>query len=125
MPLIAIKFEKVKSAAPDFLLPEKPGQLLVGLDGTGAVGWRHADGSIVAPGPDDAGGAPGPLLVRNSIVRPDGAAVAVPMGTRMRSDSEGILQPIIIDSTDGSERPVITSQVTTPRVRVRVRVRLG
>ena len=93
MPLIAIKFEKVKSAAPDFLLPEKPGQLLVGLDGTGAVGWRHADGSIVAPGPDDAGGAPGPLLVRNSIVRPDGAAVAVPMGTRMRRDSEGVSNP--------------------------------
>ena len=93
VPLLAIKFEKVRSAAPDFLLPERPGQLLLGLDGTGAVGWRNADGSIVGLGPDDAGGAPGPLLVRNSIVRPDGAAVPVPMGTRMRKVSEGASNP--------------------------------
>ena len=93
VPLLAIKFEKVRSAAPDFLLPERPGQLLLGLDGAGAVGWRNADGSIVGLGPDDAGGAPGPLLVRNSIVRPDGAAVPVPMGTRMRKVSEGASNP--------------------------------
>ena len=93
VPLLAIKFEKVKSAASDFLLPERPGQLLVGLDGAAAVGWRNADGSIVGLGPDDAGGAPGPLLVRNSIVRPDGAVVPMPVGTRTRKVSEGDSNP--------------------------------
>ena len=110
-PLLAIKFEKVRSDAPAFLLPAAPGQLLVGLDGAGAVGWRNPDGSIVAPGPDDAGGAPGPFLARSSIVRPDGVVVHcdAPAGTRACADAEGLLLPVSVDRAE--DRPEITSEI--------------
>ena len=110
-PLLAIKFEKVRSDAPAFLLPAAPGQLLVGLDGAGAVGWRNPDGSIVAPGPDDAGGAPGPFLARSSIVRPDGVVVRddAPAGTRPCADAEGLLLPLSVDRAE--DRPEIASEI--------------
>ena len=109
VPLLAIKFEKVRSDAPAFLLPARPGQLLVGLDGAGAVGWRNPDGSIVAPGPDDAGGAPGPLLARNSIVRPDGVVVRAPAGTRGGADAEG--DPLPVSAGRAEDRPETTSEI--------------